>query len=88
VHPTSDLFHTSAILTSDSSLSDEGFDDGDKSRQEVKTEIPQAPYAANLESFYVSPAATMNFVIDFNSISASANGVVRYTIVSKSRSGA
>jgi hypothetical protein len=88
VHPTSDLFYPSAISTSGSGLSDEGFDDNGKSRQEVKTEIPQAPHAANLESFYVSPAATMNFFIDLNSISASADGVVRYTIVSKSRSGA
>ncbi|HXA46495.1 MAG TPA: hypothetical protein VNW52_02610, partial [Burkholderiaceae bacterium] len=35
------------------------FDDDDdgKSWQEIKTEIPPAPQAANLVSFYVSPTA-------------------------------
>lgn len=65
------------------------FDDDDgKSWQEIKTEIPPAPQAANLVSFYVSPTATMNFFIDVNSISVGADGVVRYTLVSKSQAGA
>lgn len=66
------------------------FDDDDdgKSWQEIKTEIPPAPQAANLVSFYASPNATMNFFIDVKSISAGKDGVVRYTLVSKSEAGA
>jgi CNP1-like family len=66
------------------------FDDDDdgKAWQEIKTEIPPAPQAANLVSFYVSPTATMNFLIDVNSISVGKDGVVRYTLVSRSQSGA
>ncbi|MEO6921983.1 MAG: CNP1-like family protein [Collimonas sp.] len=66
------------------------FDDDDdgKAWQEIKAVLPPAPQAANLMSFYVSPTATMNFFIDVNSISADKDGVVRYTLVSKSQGGA
>ncbi|AIY43601.1 hypothetical protein LT85_4443 [Collimonas arenae] len=65
------------------------FDDDDgKAWQEIKAVLPPAPQAANLVSFYVSPTATMNFFIDVNSISADKDGVVRYTLVSKSQGGA
>jgi len=88
VHAATDPFYPSAVSTPGSGLSDEDFDDDGKSWQEVKTEIPPAPQAANLVSFYVSPTATMNFFIDLNSITAGADGVVRYTMVSKSEAGA
>ncbi len=87
VHAT-DPFYPSAVAQPNSGLSDEDFDDDSKSWQEIKTEIPPAPQAANLVSFYVSPTATMNFFIDLNSISAGKDGVVRYTLVSKSQGGA
>lgn len=67
---------------------DEDADDEDKSWQEMKTEMPPAPQAANLVSFYVSPTASMRFAIDVNSISIGSDGVVRYTLVSKSQAGA
>jgi hypothetical protein len=73
--------------SSNSGMADDDYDDG-KSWQEIKTEIPPQPQAANLVSFYVSPTATMNFLIDVNSISAGSDGVVRYTLVSKSQGGA
>jgi hypothetical protein len=88
-HAATDPFNPgSGAVQSNSGLSDEDFDDDSKSWQEVKTEIPPAPQAANLVSFYVSPTATMNFFIDVNSISAGKDGVVRYTLVSKSQGGA
>jgi hypothetical protein len=69
-------------------LFDEDFDDDGKSWQEVKTEIPPAPQATDLVSFYVSPTASMTFSIDTKSISAGSDGVVRYILVSKSQAGA
>jgi len=87
VHAATDPFYPSAVPQSNPGLSDDDFDDG-KSWQEVKTEIPPAPKAANLVSFYVGPTATMNFFIDMNSISVGSDGVVRYTLVSKSQGGA
>ncbi|GAC1322293.1 MAG: CNP1-like family protein [Collimonas sp.] len=86
VHAAADPFYPSA-RQSNPGLSDDDFDDG-KSWQEVKAEIPPAPQPANLVSFYVGPTATMNFFIDINSISVGGDGVVRYTLVSKSRGGA
>jgi len=88
VHAAGDLFNPGAgANSSNSGVSDDDYDDG-KSWQEIKTEIPPQPQAANLVSFYVSPTATMNFFIDVNSISAGSDGVVRYTLVSKSQGGA
>lgn len=83
-----DPFSPGAVTQSNPGLTDEDFDDDSKSWQEVKIEIPPAPQAANLVSFYASPTATMNFFIDVNSISAGSDGVVRYTLVSKSQGGA
>lgn len=89
VHAAGDPFNPGAGASSSNSgmPGDDDYDDG-KSWQEVKTEIPPQPQAANLVSFYVSPTATMNFLIDINSISAGSDGVVRYTLVSKSQAGA
>jgi hypothetical protein len=88
VHAAGDLFNPGAgANSSNSGVSDDDYDDG-KSWQEIKTEIPPQPQVANLVSFYVSPTATMTFFIDVNSISAGSDGVVRYTLVSKSQGGA
>ncbi|MFC5476449.1 CNP1-like family protein [Paraherbaspirillum soli] len=67
---------------------DEDFDDDGKSWQEIKKDLPPAPQAANLVQFYVGPTASMTFTIDVNSISSDTDGVVRYTLVSKSQAGA
>lgn len=89
VQAAGDPFNPGAGASSSNSgmSDDDDYDDG-KSWQEAKTEIPPQPQAANLVSFYVSPTATMNFFIDVNSISAGSDGVVRYTLVSKSQGGA
>ncbi|WP_304360182.1 CNP1-like family protein [Collimonas fungivorans] len=88
VHAAGDPFNPGAgASSSNSGMPDDDDDDG-KSWQEAKSEIPPQPQAANLVSFYVSPTATMNFFVDVNSISAGSDGVVRYTLVSKSQGGA
>jgi len=67
---------------------DEDFDNDVKTWQELAVQLPPQPKPENLVSFYVSPTATMKFSIDLNSISAGTDGVVRYTLISKSDGGA
>lgn len=67
---------------------DEDFDDKDKTWQEISVQLPAAPKKENLLDFYVSPIATQTFAIDAKSISTGNDGVVRYTLVSRSASGA
>jgi hypothetical protein len=67
---------------------DEDFDDEVKTWQELSVQLPSQPKAENLVSFDAGPTATMKFAIDLNSLSAGTDGVVRYTLVSKSDGGA
>jgi hypothetical protein len=56
--------------------------------QERPVQLPPAPKADDLHPFYVSPTARQTFMLDLSSISTDDDGVVRYTLVSKSPSGA
>lgn len=56
--------------------------------EEVPVELPPFPKEENLKSFYVSPTSTHTFMIDLPSVSIEKDGVIRYTLVSKSRTGA
>ncbi len=67
---------------------EQDFDDKDKPWQEVEVQLPAAPKADNLVSFYVSPTTTQHFAIDVSSISLGSDGVVRYTLVATSSTGA
>ncbi len=87
VHAATDPFYPSAAPQSNQGLPDDDDDDG-KSWQEVKAQIPPAPQAANLALLDVGPTASMKFFVDINSISVGSDGVVRYTLVSKSQGGA
>lgn len=64
------------------------FDDKDKPWQEVSVQLPAAPKQENLLPFYVSATATQTFAIDSQSLSVGADGVVRFTLVAISESGA
>jgi hypothetical protein len=73
------------------SFAPESFDPDDqenKKWEEAAVVLPDPPAAANLMEFYVGPTATQTFYIDEKSVSVAGDGVVRYTIVSKSKSGA
>lgn len=59
-----------------------------QSTEEAPVELPPYPKEENLQSFFVSPTATHTFMIDLPSVSISKDGVIRYTLVSKSRTGA
>lgn len=56
--------------------------------QELPMQLPAIPQQANLLEFYVSETATQIFAIDPTSLSAGTDGVVRYTLVSRSAAGA
>lgn len=59
-----------------------------QSTEEAPVELPPYPKEENLQSFFVSPTATHTFMIDLPSVSIGKDGVIRYTLVSKSRTGA
>jgi hypothetical protein len=67
---------------------EEEFDDETKPWQEIAIQLPAAPQKENLLEFYVSPTATQTFAVDAKSVSVGDDGVVRYTLVSLSASGA
>jgi hypothetical protein len=67
---------------------EEEFDDEEKPWQEIAIQLPAAPAAENLIPFYVSATATQSFSIDGNSLTVGSDGVVRYTMVTKSGAGA
>lgn len=56
--------------------------------QEAVVEPPSAPLDQNLLPFEVSATATQKFAIDAKSVSVGPDGVVRYTLVAQSASGA
>ena len=55
---------------------------------ELEVKLPALPKAANLLEFQPSAASTNRFFIDAESISVGTDGIVRYTLVVKSPSGA
>lgn len=56
--------------------------------QESAIELPAPPAKENLLEFFVSATATQTFAIDAKSASVGADGVVRYTLISRSNAGA
>ena len=53
-----------------------------------KALMPPHPKDANLLPFYVSPSRPFTFFIDSASVSVGQDGIVRYTVVARSSSGA
>jgi hypothetical protein len=67
---------------------EEEFDDKEKPWQEIAVQLPAAPKPENLLPFYVSPTTTHSFAIDPQSLTLGADGVIRYTLVTRSQEGA
>jgi hypothetical protein len=67
---------------------EEDFDDAGKTWEEIAVQLPATPSNENLIPFYVSPTATQQFSIDEKSLSVGKDGVVRFTMVATSPSGA
>jgi hypothetical protein len=66
---------------------EEEFDDKEKPWQEVAVQLPAAPKTENLLPFYVSATTTHSFAIDPRSLTVGADGVIRYTLVTRSQEG-
>jgi hypothetical protein len=64
------------------------FEDDNKTWQEMAVQLPAMPQEGNLLPFDVSAIATQRFAIDAKSLSVGKDGVVRYTLVTVSASGA
>ena len=67
---------------------DEDFDDSSKSWQEIALQLPKAPNLQTLLPFDVSATATQTFSVAPESVTAGADGVVRFILVAQSASGA
>lgn len=67
---------------------EEDFDNEDKPWEEVALQLPAAPQDKDLLPFEVSGNASQAFAIDPKSLSAGADGVVRYTLLAVSPAGA
>ncbi|MDQ7969780.1 MAG: CNP1-like family protein [Oxalicibacterium faecigallinarum] len=67
---------------------EEDFDDENKPWEEIAVQMPPAPKQEDLIEFYVSPTATQKFQLDAKSLSIGSDGVIRYTLVATSTSGA
>src|SRR3954454_12578900 len=68
-----------------------GFDsefDSDKTWAELRVQLPAYPEAKNLLPFDPGPASNNLHYIDAPSIAVGGDGVIRYTLVIKSRTGA
>jgi len=60
----------------------------EKNWREGEFRVPAYPKAADLIEFFVSAASSFRFFIDRASLSVGKDGVVRYTLVARSPSGA
>jgi len=67
---------------------EEDFDDTGKTWQEIAVQLPAPPAPENLIPFYVSATATQTFALDEKSLQIGKDGVIRFTLVSTSPSGA
>jgi hypothetical protein len=67
-----------------------GFDDDYEVRvwEEIEASLPPPPKESALIPFYVSAVSDNRFLVDGDSISVGADGVIRYTLVVLSSSGA
>lgn len=61
---------------------------GEKAWAEIEIQLPLYPKTENLLPFFVSSASDNQFMIDSESITVGSDGVVRYTLLVTSASGA
>lgn len=60
----------------------------EKPWSELESHLPAPPRQENLLPFYVSAASSNQFFVDGSSLSSGADGIVRYTLIVQSPSGA
>jgi hypothetical protein len=78
------------IACSSANVLSSGFDREyeEKQWEEIEAQLPPFPKPESLDSFFVSAITDNKFMVDRDSISIGADGVVRYTLVVLSSSGA
>ena len=59
-----------------------------KAWEEIKTALPPYPAPSNLVRIYVGPTTAFEFYVDTSSLSVTQTGIIRYTLVARSSSGA
>lgn len=64
------------------------FDENQKTWREIETQLPAPPKAANLIEVKLDASTRNTLLIDSASLSSDADGVVRYTAILRSPSGA
>ncbi len=62
--------------------------DNNKNWVEIQTQLPNYPETENLLEFDTGPASDMRHYVDAQSITIGEDGVIRFTLVSKSTEGA
>jgi len=67
---------------------DDDADSKEKAVAEFDWKLPAPPQAANLLEFYTSRATGQSFSVDAKSLTVDSDGIVRYTMVAVSPSGA
>ena len=84
------LFPLLVFLSASQCVLAAGFDSEyeEKRWEEIEAQIPVFPKSESLTAFYVSATTDNKFTVDRDSISVGADGVVRYTLVVTSASGA
>lgn len=70
-----------------SSFFEPDFDEDAKPWEEIQAQLPAYPNLAEAIAFEVSPALSAKFFIDPKSITVSADGVVRYSLIAQSSGG-
>lgn len=79
---------TAEKFTNANSLGDLLFDRSDDWKEKPISSLPPLPSDKDLLPFDVSTASRLNYQIDSKSISVGSDGVIRYTVVISSPSGA
>lgn len=67
---------------------DSDFDDNAKAWQEIQAQLPPYPQEKDLVEFPVSAASSNRYYLDYPSLNLGEDGVVRYTVLIRSPSGA
>ncbi|MBI4742120.1 MAG: CNP1-like family protein [Betaproteobacteria bacterium] len=82
------LLFFSVLVSASAAAADFDEDYAEKPWQEIETRLPAYPKTENLLPFFVSAATENRFMVDGESITVGTDGVVRYTLVVSSPSGA
>jgi len=82
------LFAATRLVQADWGQFESDYEEPAKAWQEIESQLPAFPQDANLIPFDVSATARHQYFIDYPSVSVGEDGVVRFTVVVRTRGGA